>query len=169
MDVITYIFLICLEIFIVFTIFAIYFYILVKYFIHAFEEQGIILFFKKHLEFYEPLMKLYKLSSYNAANPNLIQDKIKIEIDKARANGTAYHPNFNTATYILVASVVGMFVIIAIGFLIFHKRIMANITLNSLFMIIILNLVLIVGFELLFVFFVYGNTDLINFAAAFNL
>lgn len=169
MDTSVYIFMIILEIFIVFTVFALYFYILVRYFIHEIEATGIVGFFKKHLEFYTPLIKLYKLSAFNAKNPNFIQNKIQPQIDYAKATGTHYNPNWNTATYILLASVLGLFFIVCVYFLIFHRAIKSQISMDSVIAIVILNIIFIVSFELLFVFFVYGNTDLVNFSAVMGL
>ena len=51
LDLSVYIFDLLLDIFIVFTIFAIYIYVLFRFFIHRYEELGLVKFFKIHLIF----------------------------------------------------------------------------------------------------------------------
>ena len=53
MDTSVLIFSCLLDIFIVYTIFSLYFYILIKYVIHDFENNTCAKFFGKHLKFYD--------------------------------------------------------------------------------------------------------------------
>lgn len=162
MDTSVWIFNILLDIFIVYTIFAIYFYVLVKFLIHSFEENGIVGFFKTHLQFYKPILSLLKYSNNVIANPNAIPNEINKMI--ASSKTTYDSTDYFITDLIVPLSIVGLGLIVGIYFLFDKKKIMKQIKLEHVMFTIIMNLVLILGFECLFVFFVYGNTDLINIA-----
>ena len=134
---------------------------------HRFEEIGLAKFFKIHLEFYAPLIKLYKLSAFGRNNPNYIPDKIKQLKDEIKKKPD--NTDFSIATYSLIGSILGLFLIICIYFYIFRYKIMEHMGKNEILFKIVINLILILLFELLFLFFVYGNTDLFNFQPIFNI
>lgn len=167
MDLSVYIFSIILDIFIVVTIFAIYLYVLFRYFMHRFEEIGIIKFLKIHLTFYEPIIKLYKISSSNITNPtafpNYIESHIKQVVEEH------INTDYSIATYAILGFVLGLFFILIVYFIIFHKKIMVQLSLLEILVVILFNAGLILMFELLFLYFVYGNIDLFNIAKTFNV
>jgi hypothetical protein len=167
MDLYIYIFDLLLEVFITFTIFAIYLYVLFKFFIHSFEELGLVKFFKIHLQFYSPIIKLYKLSSYNTQNPSYLQDYLQQKIDNVV--DTPDKTDYTIATYSILGGILGLFLIVCIYALIFHKKIMEQMSFIEVLIKIAVNAGLILMFELLFLFFVYGNTDLFNLSKALNL
>ena len=167
MDTSVYIFNMMLDIFIVYTIFTIYFYVLVRFFLHKVEELGIIGFFKTHMEFYKPVISLYKLSSENKKNPDYIPNLIKDKI--ASSKKEPYNPNYDIPTYIILGSILSFLVILIVYFLIFRKKIVAQLSMNMVLLIIATNIALIISFEILFLFFVYGHTDLFNIAKVLNV
>jgi hypothetical protein len=167
MDTSVWIFNILLDIFIVYTIFAIYFYILVKYFLHSFEENGIVALFKTHLEFYKPIIKLFKDSTYNRADPNSISAEIIRELNNAKSEYS--NTDYSTTDLLVSVSIAGMGLIVFVYFIINKRKILEQINLNHVLATIMLNIVFIIGFECLFIFFVYGNTDLINIAKILKL
>jgi len=167
MDLSVYIFDILIDVFIIFTIFAIYLFVLFRYFIHQFEIIGLTNFFKKHLSFYAPMIKLYKLSYYNIDNPNYIKNLLEKEIEEVKKQPD--NTDYSIAIYSILVGILGLFFIIVIYFIIFHKKIMVQLPLYSIFFKIIINTILILLFELLFLFYVYGNTDLFNFMKFFNI
>ena len=162
-----YIFDILLDVFIIFTIFAIYLYVLFRFFIHSFEEMGLTNFFKIHLGFYQPMIKLFKLSSYNRNNPTALQQTLndKIESISAIKDTTDY----SIATYSILGFILGQFVILCIYFMIFRKNILAQLNFATVIAKIFINAVFILLFELLFLFFVYGNSDLFSLVNLLDL
>jgi hypothetical protein len=167
MDLPVYIFDILLDVFIVVTIFAIYLYVLFRYYMHDFEITGLTYFFKKHLSFYTPIIKLYKLSEFHRENPNYIPNYVndKIKNVKEKPDNTDY----SIATGAILGFILGLLFICTIYFIIYRKQIIEQITLYEVLIKIVVNAMLILIFELLFVYYVYGNTDLINFMKIFNL
>ena len=162
MDNSVWFFNILLDIFIVYTIFTVYFYILIKFIIHSFEENGIVGFFKKHLQFYKPILSLVKYSINVIEKPDQIPNKIKKMI--ADSKTTYDSTNYFITDLIIPLSIIGMGLIVGIYFLFNKKKIMKQIKLEHIMFTIIMNTIFIIGFECLFIFFVYGNTDLINIA-----
>ena len=167
MDTSVYIFLILVDVFISFTIFAIYFYVLFKYYIHKIEENGLAKFFRIHIEFYKPLFTIYKLYSDNLSNPNKIPNLINSEINKIEEMQD--NTDFSIGTYLIVSMILGQFIILCILFYIYYDKIRLHISTLSIIYTILINGFLIISVELLFVFFVYCNIDLFNIAAIFNI
>ena len=165
MDTSVYIFVIILDVFISFTIFAIYFYVLFKYFLHIIEENSIVKMFNTHLEFYKPLITLSKLYSKTNVNNTIknLQDNI------ANVNDTIAHIDFSIGTYIIIGSILFLLLILIIYFAIYYKKIIQQVELNPILFTIFVNFIMIIGFELLFVFFVYGNIDICNIQKILNI
>jgi hypothetical protein len=134
---------------------------------HRFEEIGLAKFFKIHLEFYAPLIKIYKLSTFGRENPNYIPDKIK-EL-KENITKKTDNTDYSIATYSLIGGVVGIFLILSIYFITFKNQIMAQLGIKEVLFKVFINASLILLFELLFLYFVYGNTDLFNFQKIFGI
>lgn len=167
MDLSVYIFDLLLDVFIVFTIFAIYLYVLFRFFIHTFEEEGLMKFFRIHLEFYKPLLQTYKNSYYNKQNPNAISDYLQSKYDYASELHDS--TDYSIANYAILGGTLSLFLIVVIYFLIFRNKIMAHISMIEVLSKIAINAVFILVFELMFLFFVYGNTDLFNLQAILNV
>jgi len=109
MDLSVYIFDILIDVFIIFTIFAIYLFVLFRYFIHQFEIIGLTNFFKKHLSFYAPMIKLYKLSYYNIDNPNYIKNLLEKEIEEVKKQPD--NTDYSIAIYSILVGILGLFFI----------------------------------------------------------
>lgn len=167
MDTSVYIFLMLFDVFISFTIFAIYFYVLFKYYIHKIEENGLAHFFKIHIEFYKPLFTIYKLYSDNLSNPNKIPNLINSEINKIEEMQD--NTDFSIGTYLIISMILGQFVILSILFYIFYDKILLHFGIMNVIYTLIINGFLIISVELLFVFFVYCNIDFFNIANIFDV
>lgn len=167
MDTSVYIFLMLFDVFISFTIFAIYFYVLFKYYMHKIEENGLSHFFKIHIEFFKPLFKLYKLYSDNVSNPNKIPNLISNEITKIE--DMIDNTDFSIGTYLIVSMILGQFVILCILFYIFYDKILLHFGIMNVIYTLIINGFLILSIELLFVFFVYCNIDFFSIANIFDV
>lgn len=157
-----WIFNLLLDIFIVYTIFVIYFYVLVKYLLHSFEENGIVGFFKKHIEFYKPIISLFKNSIAVKNDPNNIPNQINKLISESTAEYN--HTDYFITDLIVPCSILFFGIITLIYFILNKKAIMEELHIEYILFTIFLNIIFIIGFECLFIFFVYGNTDLINIA-----
>ena len=155
-----FIFNISLDVFIVFTIFSIYFYILIKFFLHHFEEYTITYFFKNNLKYYDYIISSYKKSKYYKLYPNFIPNAINKKIKKT--NEKPITTDYKLTDIIVSTTIISFGLLLSIYFLFDRKNIMEHINLNNILFTIIINLVLIVSFECMFIFFVYGNTNLIN-------
>lgn len=166
MSKIVYVFDLLLDVFIVFTIFAIYLYMLFRYSIHTFEENGLAKFFKIHLEFYKPLFRLYKETSAYAQNPNEIPEYIEQKIDEVELHND--QTDYTIANYAIIGGILGLFLIVVVYFIIFRKLIMEHIKIRDVLIKIFVNAGFILMYELLFLYFVYGNTDLIVLYAILN-
>jgi hypothetical protein len=158
MDTSVYIFIILLDVFIVYTIFAIYFYVLFKYFLHTIEANSILNFLRIHLEFYKPIITLTKKYSKTNVNNNI--NEIKKRIDDT-PNESEY-TDFSIGTILILSSILGLLFIIIVYFVIFYKKILEQVKFSSILFTIIINIILLIGFELLFLYFVYCNIDVIN-------
>ena len=164
MDTSVLIFTCLLDIFIVYTIFSLYFYILIKYIIHEFENNTCAQFFSKHLKFYRKYIKIYKeLNNYKNINE---EENIK----NLLANTKDIIPNINYRfTDIIVPISIGSLGLITLLFFyIYRKQIIQQVNLHHVLFTIIINLLLIIGFESMFILFVYGNIDLINIGNTIN-
>jgi len=167
MDTSVYIFIILLDVFIVFTIFAIYLYVLFRYYLHTIEVNGINHFFNKHLEIYKPIFRIIKqYTKKNIDNDNVFIKKIQKNINESEEKDTN---NFSIGTIIILTTILGLFLILLIYFGIFYKKIIAQVSLISVLFTIFINLILIVGFELIFLYFVYCNIDVINIQHLLNI
>ena len=155
-----FIFNILLDVFIVFTIFSIYFYILIKFFIHQFEENTIIHFFKNNLKYYDYIISFYKKSKYYKLNPNFIPNAINKKIKQI--NEKPITTDYKLTDIIVSTTIISFSLLLGIYFLFNRKNIMEHINLNNILFTIIINFILIIIFECMFIFFVYGNTNLIN-------
>jgi len=72
-------------------------------------------------------------------------------------------PNtFSIGTIIILTTIIGLFLIVLIYFGLFYKKIIAQVSLINVLFTVFINLIFIIGFELLFVFFVYSNIDVVN-------
>ena len=168
MDTSVYIFVILLDVFIVFTIFAIYLYVLFRYFLHIVEANGIIYFFNMHLQIYKPFLTILKNSKKqninNTKNENELSNKLSNKLQNDINNIEEEHDdnNFNIGTILILVTILGLFLIILIYFGLCYKKIIAQLSLMSIFYTIIINLIFIVGIELVFLFFVYCSIDVIN-------
>jgi len=165
MDTSVYIFIILLDAFIVFTIFAIYFYVLFRYFLHEIESNSIISFFNIHIQFYKPVLTLFK--QYSKTNGDDIKKSLQSNID----NTTNEHDDnsFSTGTIIILSTILGLFAIVLVCFILYYKKIIEQVSLNSIIFTIIINIIMIIGIELLFLFFVYCNLDVVNIAEFLNV
>jgi uncharacterized protein YacL len=134
---------------------------------HDFETIGLTYFFKKHLSFYTPIIKLYKLSQFNKENPNYITDLVNNKIKQIKDSQD--NTNYSIATYSILGFILGLLFICIVYFLIFRHKIIEQISLFEVLIKIIVNIILILVFELLFLYYVYGNTDLFNFMKFFNI
>lgn len=164
MDTSVLIFSCLLDIFIVYTIFAIYFYILIKYIIHNFESNTCADFFAKHLKFYSKYIKIFKEFN-NYKNINLEQNLHNLINNTKDVNNNV---NYSLTDSIVSLSILGLGLITLIYFYIFKKKILQQVQLNHVIFTIIINFCFIIGFECMFVLFVYGNTDLINIGNTIN-
>ena len=165
MDTSVYIFMILLDVFISFTIFAIYFYVLFKYFMHLIEKNGIIKQLNIHLNFYKPILSLYK--QYSKTNNDEIINLIQTQINNVNEQTT--ESDFSIATIAILSFILGLLFIVLVYFAIFYQTIIPEITLFSICITIITNLILIVGFELLFILYVYGNLELSTISYVLNI
>ena len=164
MDTSVFIFSCLLDIFIVYTIFTLYFYILIKYIIHDFENNTCAKFFGKHLNFYDKYIKIYKIYN-NYKNINLEQ-KIQNLINETK--DTPNTINYKLTDVIIPISILSIGFITLLFFFIYKKQIMKQIQLRYIIFTIIVNICFIIGFECIFILFVYGNTDLINISNTIN-
>lgn len=164
MDTSVLIFSCLLDIFIVYTIFSIYFYILIKYIIHNFESNTCADFFSKHLKIYGKYIKIFKEFN-NYKNINLEQ---KLQNLINNTEDVSNNINYNLTDIIIPISILGLGLITLIYFYIFKKKILEQVQLNHVIFTIIINFCFIIGFECMFVLFVYGNTDLINIGNTIN-
>jgi len=153
-----------LDIFIVYTIFTVYFYILIKYFIHDFESNTCASFFGKHLKFYEKYIKIYK--AYN--NYKNINEEQKIQNLIDNTEDVLININYKLTDTIVPISILILGLITLIFYYIYKKKLKKKIHLSKIIFIIIINLICIIGFECIFIFFIYGNTDLINIGNTIN-
>jgi len=167
MDTSVYIFEIILDIFIVFTIFAIYFYVLCRYFLHTVEEEGLIKFFKIHVNFYKPVIKLMKLFEISNNTYDKTISKLNTTINNINEKHIPLH--FTTPTYTLIGTISFLSLILIIYFLLFYKKIIEQIHIYDVIITIVVNLFMILVFELMFIFLVYCNIDLFNIAYVFNI
>lgn len=167
MDTSVYIFSICLDIFIVFTVFSLYFYVLFRYYMHIFEETALVKFLVMHLEPYKPIIKLIKLSSKIKAEPNLIPDLINKSIKNVIEHES--ETDYTIGNIMLITGIVGLFTIVAVLFYIYYDKIIEQISLTEVIFTVVINTVLIIGCELIFLFIVYGNSDFFNLAKLFNI
>ena len=165
MDLSVYIFIILFDVFIVYTIFAIYFYVLFKYYLHTVERNGIMHFFNKHMKFYNPVIKLTK--EYSKTDVNDIINTLKNQVDNTP--NIDEHTDFKIGTIIIISSILTLFSIVIIYFFIYYKKIIEQITLSSIIFTFIINFVLLISFELMFLFLVYCNIDVINFQKVLNI
>jgi len=164
MDTSVIIFSCLLDIFIVYTIFTLYFYILIKYIIHDFENNTCATFFGKHLKFYEKYIKIYKI--YNNYKNINFEGKLQNLINETK--NTANTINYNLTDVIIPISILSLGFITLVYYFIYKEKIIKQIQLRSVIFTLIINFILIVGFECMFIIFVYGNTDLINIGNTIN-
>jgi hypothetical protein len=165
MDLSVYIFIILFDVFIVYTIFAIYFYVLFKYYLHTIERNGIMYFFNKHMNFYNPVIKLTK--EYSKTDVNDIINTLKNQVDNTPNIDES--TDFKIGTIMIITSILTLFSIVIIYFWIYYKKIVEQITLSSIIFTFIINFVLLISFELMFLFLVYCNIDVINFQKVLNI
>jgi hypothetical protein len=161
-----YIFQIGLDIYISFIIFALYIYILFRYYIHSFETIGLLKFFNIHLQFYKPLLKLYKVSDYNLKNPNSFNNYINEQLNDV--NEKFIPIDYTIANWTLISFTCGLFLLLLIYFIIFREPILKVFKWTRILTTFIINAILILAFELLFLFYVYGNIDLFNIGKLLN-
>ena len=154
------------EIFIL-NIFALYFYILVKYYLHDFERTGTVGFLRTHLEFYSEQLRLLKLFLLTTRNNNRFISDIQSIIDDTTVQTSQI--TYKT-TDILVGMSIGILCFAVIMcFALFKDTISKRVSILSVVLTILINACVILGFEFLFLFHVYGNTDLINIAKFLGL
>ena len=164
MDTSVLIFSCLLDIFIVYTIFTLYFYILIKYIIHDFENNTCANFFAKHLKFYDKYIKIYKI--YNNYKHINLEQKLENLINETK--DTPDNINYNLTDVIIPISILGLGFLTLLYFFINKTKIMKQLKLRYVIFTIIINLCFIIGFECIFILFVYGNTDLINIGNTIN-
>jgi hypothetical protein len=164
MDTTVLIFSCLLDIFIVYTIFSLYFYILIKYIINNFENSTCANFFSKHLEIYSKYIKIYKeINNYKKVNEEQnIQNLINNTED------TTSDISYKITDIIIPISILGLGLITLLFFYIYRKQIIQQVELRHVIFTIIINLLFIIIFECIFIIFVYGNTDLINIGNTIN-
>ena len=165
MDTSVYIFVIILDVFIVFTIFAIYFYVLFRYFIHEIESNSIIMFFKKHIEFYKNVFTLVK--QYSKTDINNIKNSLETNVNDTM--NVHSETDFTIGTILILSTILGLFVITLVYFGFYYKKIIAQVSLFNIIITIFINIILIIGFELLFLYFVYCNLDVVNIGKILNV
>jgi hypothetical protein len=164
MDTSVLIFTYLLDIFIVYTIFTIYFYVLIKYFINDFENNTCANYFAKHLKFYDNYIKIYKkINNYKQIN---FEEKLENLINNTPDNIS--NINYSLTNIIISSSILGLGILTLLYFYIYKKQIIQQVKLSHVLFTIIINILFIIGFECLFIIFVYGNTDLINIANTIN-
>ena len=88
--------------------------------------------------------------------PNAINKKIK------QINEKPITTDYKLTDIIVSTTIISFALLLCIYFVFDRKNIMEHINLNNILFTIIINLVLIISFECMFIFFVYGNTNLIN-------
>ena len=166
-------FMILLDVFIAFTIFAIYFYVLFIFFLHTIEDNAIVEQVAKHLGFYKDIVTLIKgysqintvlnpvLVKYGKISntdpnpiPNALHNYAESIIDKPHTN------TYAKGKIIIISSILSFLLVILIYFVLFYEKIIPHIRISNLLFTIFLNIILIVGIELTFVFFVYGTLEL---------
>jgi len=165
MDTEVYRFNILINIFIVYIIFSIYFYVLFRYYIHGIERTGIVYFFNKHIDFYKPVIKLSK--EYSETDVNEVIQLLKEETDKTDSIDET--GDFTVGTIALVTSISILFSIVVIYFYIHYKKISEQLTIMSIIYTFIINFILIIGGELAFLYLVYSNIDVINIQKILNI
>ena len=117
------------------------------------------------MNFYNPVIKLTK--EYSKTDVNDIINTLKNQVDNT--------PNideltdFKIGTIIIISSILTLFSIVIIYFFIYYKKIIEQITLSSIIFTFIINFVLLISFELMFLFLVYCNIDVINFQQVLNI
>jgi hypothetical protein len=164
MDTSVLIFSCVLDIFIVYTIFALYFYILIKYIINDFENNTCANFFAKHLKIYKKYIKIYKeINNYKKVNE---EQNIQNLIDTTQ--DTTSNISYHFTDIIVPVSILGLGLITLLLFFIYRKQIIQQVNLRHVLFTIGINLLLIIGFESMFILFIYGNTDLINIGDTIN-
>ena len=165
MDTSVYIFVILLDVFIVFTIFAIYFYVLFRYFLHEIESNSIIMFFKTHIQFYKNVFTLVK--QYSKTDVNDIKNSLQSNVN----NTLNIHSetDFSIGTILILSTILGLFAITLVYFGLYYKKIIAQVSLFNIIFTIFINIILIIGFELLFLYFVYCNLDVVNIGEILNV
>ena len=164
MDTSVLIFSCLLDIFIVYTIFSLYFYILIKYVIHDFENNTCAKFFGKHLKLYDTYIKIYK--EYNNYKHINEEQNLKELINKTQV--LPNNINYNLTDFIIPISILGLGFITLIYYFIYKQQIIKQLQLRYVIFTIIINFCFIIGFECMFIIFVYGNTDLINIGNTIN-
>ena len=165
MDKPVYIFVILINVYIVYIIFSIYFYVIFRYFLHGIERNAIIHFFNKHVDFYKPVIKLTK--EYSKTNVEEVIQSLQKEITNSKAIDES--SDFTVGTIVLVTSISILSIIVIVYFYIYYKEITAQITLMSIISTFILNFILIIGGELTFLYIVYSNIDVINIQKILNI
>ena len=153
-----------LDIFIVYTIFSLYFYVLIKYFIHDLENNTCANYFAKHLKFYNKYIKMYK--QYNIYKN--IDEETKLQNLINETPNIDNTINYTLTDIIIPISIILLGLITFIYFYINKKELMNTLHLNHIIFTIIINVLFILSFECIFIFFVYGTTDLINIGNTIN-
>ena len=161
MDTSVVIFTCLLDIFIVYTIFSMYFYILVKYILHNFEANTCASMFDKHLKFYDTYIEIYKKLNHK----NVIQSLQNL-INKI--NNIPDTINYRLTDIIVPISILVLGLITLIYFFIYKEKITKQIELRHVIFTIFINIFFIIGCECLFIIFVYGNSNVLNIGTIIN-
>jgi hypothetical protein len=175
-------FMILLDVFIAFAIFSIYFYVLFVFFLHTIEDNAIVEQVGKHLGFYKDIISLIKgysqintvlnplLVKYGKISkddpnpiPNAINNYAESVVEKPYTN------KYATGKIIIIFSIISFFLVILIYFVLFYEKIIPHIKIANLLFTIVLNIILIVGIELAFVFLVYGSLELTTLYRFLNI
>jgi len=161
MDTSVVIFTCLLDIFIVYTIFATYFYILIKYIIHDFEANTCASMFDKHLQFYDIYIEIYKKLNHK----NVIQSLQNLI---NTINNIPDTINYSLTNLIVPISILGLGLITLIYFFIYKEKIMKQVQLSHVIFTIFINMFFIITCECLFIIFVYGNANVLNIGTIIN-
>ena len=161
MDTSVVIFTCLLDLFIVYTIFATYFYILIKYIIHDFEANTCASMFDKHLQFYDIYIKIYKKLNHKNVMQSL-QNLI------TTINNIPDTVNYTLTNMIVPISILVLGLITLIYFFIYKEKIIKQVELRHVIFTIFINLFFIISCECLFIIFVYGNANVLNIGNIIN-
>jgi hypothetical protein len=117
--------------------------------------------FDTHLQFYDIYIEIYKKLNHKNVMQSL-QNLINT------INNIPDTINYSLTDIIVLTSILGLGSITLIYFFIYKEKIMKQVELRHVIFTIFINLFFIVGFECLFIIFVYGNSNVLYIGSIIN-